>query len=71
MATEAQLETDLAAAKSSLDDAITRGVAAITAAMANAGPVTQAQLDAADAAVQAMKAETDAAFQAAAAAAKA
>ena len=38
MASEAQLETDLTAAKASLDDAITRGTAAIVNAMAAAGP---------------------------------
>lgn len=56
MADATQFQADLDALKKSVEDAATRVIAAIQAA----GPMTQAQLDAADAEVVAIKAEADA-----------
>lgn len=56
MADAATFQADLDALKKSVEDAAARVIAAIQAA----GPLTQAQLDAADAEVNAIKGEADA-----------
>lgn len=62
MATQAQLQTDLDAIGAAVSAEITRGLAAIQAAVTAAGPVTQAQLDAMDAEAQTITANVAAAF---------
>lgn len=55
MADAATFQADLDAVKGAVDQAAAR----VIAALQNAGPLTQAQLDAADAEVQAIKAAVD------------